>query len=403
VKLGMVVPRYGPVVGGAEHLMRRLAEEMVARRGWQVEVFTTTAHSAATWEPAEPGGTTTMAGVTVHRFDPASGRDPRWADVLAIADELPGGLHWHTQQEYFDYQGPRCPDVVAAAESSDCELVAFAPYLFWPTVEGVPRLGERAVLHSCAHDETPLHIGIMREVFTAAGGLCFLSEAEADLVDRLFPVRHLPRVILGGGLEPPPGRPAAHDLPAAREATGLADRPYAICVGRLENGKGARLLDLCFRRYKQRRPGPLALVFVGPALERLEPHPDIFVTDTVGEDRKWALLRGAEVLINPSAMESFSFVVLEGWQAGLPVMVNALCGPTVEHCRNGRGGLTFADYPTFETGLDRLMADARLRAELAGSGLAYAQQRFDWERIVDRYAALCGAVLAHSGSLPSAR
>lgn len=403
MKLGVAVPRYGPVVGGAEHLMRRLAEELVARLHWEVEVFTTTAHSAATWEPVEPEGTTTVAGVTVQRFDPVSGRDPRWADVLPIADLMPGGLHWRTQQEYFTYQGPRCPEVVDAAESSDCELVAFAPYLFWPTVEGVPRLAERAVLHSCAHDETPLHIGLMRDVFTAAGGLCFLSEAEADLVDRLFSVRHRPRLVLGGGLEPAPQGPAAHDVAGARAETGIGGRPYVICVGRLENGKGARLLDLCFRRYKQRRPGPLALVFVGPALERLEPHPDIVVTDTVSEDRKWALLRGAEVLINPSAMESFSFVVLEGWQAGLPVMVNALCGPTVEHCRNGRGGLTFGDYPTFEAGLDRLMADPGLRVSLAGAGRAYAEERFDWDRIVHRYADLCGAVLAHSGSLPSPR
>jgi glycosyltransferase involved in cell wall biosynthesis len=402
VKLGVVVPRYGPVVGGAEHLMRRLAEELVSRSGWEVEVFTTTAHSAATWDPAEPEGTTALNGVTVHRFDPTSGRDPRWAEVLPMAEAVPRGLHDRMQAEYYAYQGPRCPDVIDAAEDSDCQLVAFAPYLFWPTVEGVRRLGRRAVLHSCAHDETPLHIPLMREVFAAAGGLCFLSRAEAGLVLANFGVAGTPRTVLGGGLEPPPTDQASLDVAGARASSGIGDRQYVVCLGRVENGKGARLLDLCFRRYKERRPGPLAMAFVGPALERLDPHPDIVITGAVADDRKWALLRGAEVLITPSAMESFSFVVLEGWQAGLPALVNALCGPTTEHCREGHGGLWFADYPSFEAALDRLMDNAGLRRRLARSGRHYAEQHFDWTRIVAGYEHLCAAVARHSRSLPSA-
>lgn len=399
MKLGIVVPRYGPVVGGAEHLMRRLGEELVARLGWQVDVFTTCAHSAATWEDVEEPGTSVLDGVAVHRFRSRRGRGADWGDIVSVADYAPGGLHPNTQREYFDGQGPLCPAVIDAAEASDADLVAFAPYLFWPTVEGVPRLGRRAVLHPCAHDETALHIGAMRSVFTSAAGLCFLSRAEADLAAGLFPVAATPQVVLGGGIEPPAPVDPSVDL----GRWGLADRPYVVCLGRVENGKGARLLDAAFRRYKERRPGPLALVFIGPALEQLDPHPDIVVTDMVDDADKWALLRGGQVLISPSAMESFSFVVLEGWQAGLPALVNALCGPTVEHCRAGRGGLWFDGYPTFEVALDRLLADRTFRAQLAASGLAYATRRFDWGVLVEMYAAFCDRVLRSATPVPSRR
>ena len=390
----MVVPRYGTVVGGAEHLMRRLAEELVARLGWQAEVFTTGAHSAGTWDDVEPAGTSSLHGVAVHRFHSLGRRDPRWADIHPTAEQSPGGLTRVSQQDYFEYQGPVSPDLLDAAAGSANDLVAFAPYLFWPTVAGVPRLADRAVLHSCAHDETPLHIGLMQAVFTSAAGLCFLSEAEASLVAGLFPVADKPQVVLGGGIDQPPPEVDT----GARARFGLDGRRYVVCLGRVENGKGARLLDTAFRRYKERRPGELALVFVGPALERLDPHPDIVVTDSVPDAEKWDLLRGADVLVSPSAMESFSFVVLEGWQAGLPALVNAACGPTVEHCRRGRGGLWFDGYATFETALDRLLADDSLRAELAASGAAYAARRFGWDRIVDRYALFCDAVLRHRGA-----
>jgi glycosyltransferase involved in cell wall biosynthesis len=374
--------------------MRRLAEELVARRGWEVEVFTTGAHSAGTWDDVEPAGSSSLHGVAVHRFHSHSRRDPRWDDINEVAERSPGGLARPSQREYFEYQGPVNPGVLDAAAASSNDLVAFAPYLFWPTVAGVPRLGDRAVLHSCAHDETPLHIGLMQSVFTSAAGLCFLSEAEASLVAGLFPVADKPQVVLGGGIDQPPPEVDT----GARARFGLEDRPYVVCLGRVENGKGARLLDIAFRRYKDRRPGDLALVYVGPALERLHLHPDIVVTDSVPDVEKWDLLRGAQVLVSPSAMESFSFVVLEGWQAGLPALVNAACGPTVEHCRQGQGGLWFDGYATFETALDHLLADAALRNELAASGAAYAADRFGWGRIVDRYARFCEAVLRHRGA-----
>ena len=111
------------------------------------------------------------------------------------------------------------------------------------------------------------------------------------------------------------------------------------------------------------------------------------------ESVKWGALAAAEMLIAPSAWESFSLVVVEAWLAGLPVLVNARCEPTVEQCRRSRGGLWFEHYGDFEAAVDLLLADIGLRHRLAASGAAYARSVFSWEAVTDRYADLSERIL----------
>jgi len=90
MKLGIVVPRYGgEAVGGAEKAMRMIGERLVARDRWQVEVFTTCARSAITWEDEEIPGDSIRNGVVVHRFRSLSGRDPEWGPVATRVEQSP--------------------------------------------------------------------------------------------------------------------------------------------------------------------------------------------------------------------------------------------------------------------------------------------------------------------------
>ena len=62
-------------------------------------------------------------------------------------------------------------------------------------------------------------------------------------------------------------------------------------------------------------------------------------------------------MVNPSAYESFSLVLLESWSLGVPVLVNASCAATMEHCERSGGGLWFESYRSFEVTVERLVAD----------------------------------------------
>ena len=378
MKLDFVVPRYGKdVVGGAESAVRMLAERLVSSLGWEVGVLTTCARDSRTWADEYPAGETVEDGVVVNRFTSVAGRDPdfdRLAGKVLYVEEPPMA----DQLRLLELQGPFNPAVVDAAASSSADLVAFSPYLYYPTVHGVPRLKERAVVHPAAHDEQSLKMPLIRQVFTEAAALVFYTHGERHLVERRFGVGHVPQMVLGLGVEPPvsPPDPAVLGI----------DEPYLLCVGRVDESKGAGLLSRAFVTYKEQRPGPLKLVFVGQVVDRPPAHPDIVVLGQVPEDVKWGAYAGAAALVQPSPYESFSLVLIEGWLAGAPALVNAACLATREHVSRSGGGLWFDSYAAFEVAVDRLMGSERLRQRLSERGHAYSESQFTWPGILDRYA-----------------
>lgn len=389
MKLGFVTPRYGAeVIGGAELGARLISEHLVALTDVEVEVFTSCALLATTWADHFPAGCTIEAGVRVHRFPVRSGRHPRFDERSAPVLAHPERTSMEAARQWIVEQGPVCPEALDAAAASDCDVVAFYPYLYHPTVAGVPRLGRRAVMHPAAHDEPPLRLPVFEPVMAATAGFVFQTEAERHLVERRFPVvRSKPQALIGLGVDEHDGVPSVADL--------VGDRPYLLCLGRVDHGKGTEVLVRYHAAFADRHPDAPRLVLAGPVVHQPTAHPSVVVLGAVDEATKWGLLRNSLALVNPSAYEAFSIVVCEAWTAGVPVVVNARCGPTVEHCRLSGGGLWFGDYATYEGVIERLCSDPALCRSLAGRGRAYVDGRFRWPTVVDRYSAFLRQVAAH--------
>ena len=388
MKLAVVTPRYGTeVAGGAEAAARLLATRLARRPGFRVEALTTCALDAATWADHYPSGVTELDGVTVRRF-PVTGRraadfDTRTELVLARGRRVTESA----QREWVDAQGPVAPGLLDAIERSDADVFAFHPYLYHPTVTGIPGVAARAILHPAAHDEPVLRLPLYRAVFGAAAALAYWSEPERQLVERRFHVGSKPAVVVGLGVDA-----GAGDATAAEQALGLGDRPYLLCLGRVDDGKGARLLAECFAQYKHRRAGALQLVFAGPIVNEVPPHPDITTVGPVDEAVKWGLLRGALALVTPSAFESFSIVLMEAWAVGTPALVNRRCPVTLDHAYRSGGALSFGSYAELEVELDRLTESTKLRAALGRAGRAYVDGHYRWTDVVDRYATFVESV-----------
>ena len=399
MKVGFVLPRYGVEVhGGAETAARLLAEHLHERPGWSVEVFTTGALDAATWRDELPLGTSEVNGVPVHRF---AGTERR-TDFRARTDALladPTSVPDADAREWIAAQGPVCPGALDAAAQSDCDLVTFHPYLYWPTVEGVARLGARAVLHPATHDEAPVRLPLFACVFAGAAGLAFWTEEERALAHRLFPavVTHHQTVVGMGVDGPPPGTSAA----AARASLGLGERPFLLCLGRVTAMKGTHALVDLFAAFRDRHEIPHALVFAGPVADAPPPHADVVVAGALDDATKWGLLAGADLLVSPSAYESLSLVLLEAWSAGTPVLVNGACDATREQARRASGGCWYDGFATFEVALERLLADAALRDHLAASGRAFLDAHCRWPLVIDRYTAFLQRVASPRGHASS--
>ena len=172
MKLAVVTPRYGrEVAGGAETAARLLATRLATTPGFTVTVLTTCALDATTWDDHYPTGTTELDGVRVDRF-PVKG--PRSADFDACTDLVVRRGRRVTeieQREWIEKQGPVAPGLIDAIEQCDADAIAFHPFLYHPTVSGVPRVADRAVLHPAAHDEPMLRLPLYRSVFGSAAGL----------------------------------------------------------------------------------------------------------------------------------------------------------------------------------------------------------------------------------------
>ena len=166
-----------------------------------------------------------------------------------------------------------------------------------------------------------------------------------------------------------------------------ATPPYALMLGTLEPRKNLPLaLDAL--RILRRRGVDLRLVLAGgkstlldvPALLRKRGlgDPEVTRTGYIDDARVSALLAGARVLVFPSLYEGFGMPLLEGMEAGVPV-VGVRAGATPETV--GDAGLLVdpGDAEGFAEAMERAAFDEELRGRLITAGRAQAAN-FTWQR-----------------------
>ena len=391
MRVAYVTPRYGPeVMGGAEGAARSLAEHLVADRGVEVEVYTTCATNHLSWENALPAGDDELNGVRIHRYEVAEQRGALFFALDGHIRIAPRSASDETAIDWITANGPLAPGLVEALRTTSADVVCFYPYLFWTSWAGIQATPVPRVVHPAAHDEPALYLPAMAKVFEEADAFCWHTNSERRLVEGLIPVAATPSIVLGLGTH----GSARSGTPGAQVVGLEPGTPYVVSVGRVDEQKGSVMLARFFAAYKDLHPGPLKLVLVGPVSAPPPPHPDVVVAGTLSEEHKADVVADALVSISPSAMESFSLVVVEAFELGVPVMVNGTCGPTVEHAQGSGGGLAFSSLASFTEGLHRLVTDEVLRREMGEAGRRYANARFSWPGMIERYEAFLQRVVA---------
>ena len=196
-----------------------------------------------------------MNGVLVHRFDVTVRPGAALLPLLGEALSAPAAATRAEARAFVETQGPGCAGARSKhSRSCDRDLIAFYPYLYTPTVDGVAAVGERAVMHPAAHDEPALHLPVFRRTMAGVQGLAFHTRGERDLVQRLFPVAELPQESFGLGFDEPDPSTWGRG-PLLESLLGIGDRPYVLCLGRVDGLKGTTALAALFGAYKETKPG----------------------------------------------------------------------------------------------------------------------------------------------------
>jgi glycosyltransferase involved in cell wall biosynthesis len=187
-------------------------------------------------------------------------------------------------------------------------------------------------------------------------------------------------VTIGSGIDPPPG-------PAGRASLDAGEIPpdFLLYLGRVDRNKGCEALVRHHAAYTEAAgAAALPLVLAGPVKMALPSQPGLRALGRVSDEVRDALLTHARALVMPSPFESLSLAVLEAWNRGTPVIVNAKCGVLLGQVRRADGGLYYRTTDDFAGAVGRLAGDRELARTLGRQGLAYIEREYRWPLVMRR-------------------
>ncbi|MFH0787384.1 MAG: glycosyltransferase family 4 protein, partial [Pseudomonadota bacterium] len=375
MKIAFICPWYGPdIPGGAEAEARRTVENL-SQRGIPVEVWTTCVKDfEGDWGiNYYPAGDALINGVLVKRF-PVIARNGELfntlnrrilsGEKLAREEDL---FFQHMINSHLLYRHIR--------DHGRNYLLFFIPYLFSTTYYGARIYPDRSFIIPCLHDEGYARMELLGKLFHRVRGLIFHTRFERRLGRELYFLTQAQAHLFGEGID----TEIQSEAERFRLKVQIKD-PYLLYAGRRDSGKNTPLLMNFFTRFKKRNPSNLKLVLIGNLPIQIPPDDqgDILDLGFVSKQDKYDAYAGAALFCQPSVMESFSIVIMEAWLCGTPVLVNANCPVTVEHCQNSRGGLFFKDYFEFEGCLQEILDNPDLSREMARKGREYVLSNFHW-------------------------
>ena len=385
-----VTPWYGHFAGGAEVAARTFARELHSR-GYAVEVLTTCCKNPfeSWWKNVLKPGVEVIDHIPVRRFAANTRGEDTYHRLNRLAIE---GTRLTPQQQR---------EMMGCSIGSDA-LIEYARTAFsnaliiaLPYVQGlayalVRNLEKRVHLMPCLHDEAQSRWSTTGEMLAASKGVLYLTEAEKTVAIQAWGHKVGRRLVespvVGLGVE------LNLAMQEVVKNTHAADpvlkkyqlsTPYYVYMGRKDIGKNILTLVRYFNRFLQ-EGGKANLVFMGGGDHQLIPKEEGFKDlGYVPETDKLKLLSLSSGLINLSANESFSIVLMEAWLCGVPVIANAACAVTSFHCRKSGGGFAVSGKDEFLGALNQLNA-GRLGRKMSRQGQNYVRQTYSWNRVIDR-------------------
>ena len=401
-KVVFVVTGYGEKVnGGVEQHCKMLAERLVT--DYDVEVLSTCVQNYVKGENEIPAGDEWINGVLVRRFmaEPIHPelhrfyvRKSKWirkfrkilyqlnilrfiADVYPIWRQM-NEIEQRVMQSYMFYS----PRLIAHIQKCKNEYKAIIPInisypLAYYTSLCAP---DKTILVPTMHYESSTFRAIYTEVFTSVAYIGFNTVSEQRLAENIFGRRMSPHGLISVGINVV----ADADWVDVKRKYNLPEE-YLLYVGRIDKGKLNHIVQY-FLHYKARYANSkLKFVLVGGLFSAPVSHSDLIYTGFVSENEKYAIIRHAKIMVNPSKFESLSLILLEGMQLGKPMLVNGKCEVLKEHCsKSEKAALAYWNKNDFISKLASLETSSELCREMGKKGKVYVETYYSWSVIMER-------------------
>jgi glycosyltransferase involved in cell wall biosynthesis len=409
-----VTPRYGAeIAGGPEQACRLLAEHLSERH--QIDILTTCARDASTWENEYAEGSDRVRGVLVRRFAVNQGHDR--AAFRQLSSRLHTQPHGRAdEQEWVRRLGPSSPallDYLKRHYRAYDALVFFSLY-HATTVLGVAVAPERSIIFPYLQLDAALRFGLWPHVLASTRAIGYLSAAERTLAREFLRVAPADEELVGLGVDVPAQQtyPRHQQDPADEMAEpddvelasptdtppsdylmrrGVLFRrrhrlygPFVLHGGRIEPDNGCEEMLEYFDSYAA-ADGDAVLVLMGLKLMKIPEQPYLRLAGVLPDRERMLAYEAADVTLAPEPNDLLAITVLESFAVGTPALVNARNGAAVDHCRRANAGLYYTSRDEFIQALRLLMTDARLRDRLGENGRRYVRQHHRWEAVLGRF------------------
>jgi glycosyltransferase involved in cell wall biosynthesis len=392
-----VTPAYAPLVGGAERLLQSVSEHLV-QRGHDVTVLTfdcATLHDLRVARRAGLPREETLNGVRVIRVDPRRGRWDRvlqwwlrrrgaWrATALFLGDK--------TLWSLWPPNGVRLVRPLAQLRADVITLVNWGfNSSFWACpprrLQQTPRVAVPVLHIDRKWADNPTY----RRMLRACDATIVLTEAE-----RNFVAARGGRAIAVAGAGVDPNRFQARDGAHVRRRYGIGNRLVVGFVGRQDASKGVPTLIDAMRVVWQCGPQTILLLAgqrahrapsVETTLNALVPtdRARVILIDDFPDEDGPSIMDACDVLVLPSAEESFGMVLIEAWMCGKPV-IGADIAPTRCIIDHGTDGLVAKpdDSADLAEKILELLANPTTRATFGKRGRAKVMSRYTWEHVTN--------------------
>jgi glycosyltransferase involved in cell wall biosynthesis len=379
--VAFVVPRFYPCVGGYENSILAVARRL-RDSGHRVSVFTTTALDLeAFWVDGfrtVPAGTEAYDGVEITRF-PICYR--RWLRRLGRVAALTP--NWSLKAR-FARPSFRVIGLRQALKQCAADIIHVGPLpynsLIYEGIYAARRQGARVIATPCVHFGIDGADEIARD-YAAPHQIALLAQCDAVLTMTKMEARRLREL----GLAAERLAVAPFPVPVSEVTGGSGENfrqrhgitePIVLHLGMKAYDKGSVTVVEAMQKLWQ-QGNRAQLVLAGPSLAAFDDYLRVHASGCkrllnlppiTAEERR-DILAAADIVVQPSRVESLGLALLEGWANGKPVIAAniAVSRELVENNRNGRL-VPFGDAEALAGAIGELLDNPDLGMAMAERG-----------------------------------
>ncbi len=396
-----VVQGYYPAIGGTERLIQKVSENLVANFGDEVTVFTTTAYNCELfWRSDQPQmepGTSTLNGVTIRRF-------PVFNKFNELRRVLAGGAY--TLRLPFNdrlralYNGPLVPGLAKAIAHAGADVVAASsfPLLHMHTaLKSGKRAGIPVIFYGGIH--TADDFGFNRPMIYKA-----IKQSSRYIAYTNFEKQYLVKKGIAPDKITPVGVGVDVDVIAQgngrviRERFGWSeDAPVIAYIGQQVPHKGVDMIMEAMPTIWEAHPEACLLIagarstytaVIEQWQQQLPPHQQkqVGLIINFAEDEKPHLFHAADMVLYPSAHESFGIVFLEAWSAQKPV-IGVNIGAIPDVITHEKDGLLIEhrSVPQLIRAIQQLLANPDTRKQMGAAGHQKVRTHYTWDIVTGKF------------------